>query len=233
MRNQKPKQIKTKYNYNGQFIAIPQIVYDNPDLNATDKIVVSLIHSFKSTWNAIKTSTIAEYLNLERSTINTSIRKLVFLELLQEQYAVARHRVFRSLLPKTNDFKALITSDIFRNDKLTSTFKISLGVIIAFSLGEKNTIGGYNFNRMEALAEELNLSISSVYRHLKHLTNLDVIVPKEYARYTIKPIDTYISHTVKNNVSKLNHSRLVSTYDDDEYIDPSVEDALNRIYDRV
>lgn len=236
----KRNQLKTKYNYDGQYIVIPSIIYDNTDLNATDKITLSMIHGFKSnkgnTWNGIRTSTIADILGLERSTINTSIKKLKDLELLEERYAVARYRVFKSLLPETNDFKALITSDVLRNKDITNTYKITIGVIIAYSLGEKNTIGGFNFNRIQALADELNLSVSSVYRHLQHLTRLQVMEQKEYARYTLKPINSYVSHNLKNTLRVINHQKAMKEpepEDDINYIDPSVSDAINRIYNSL
>lgn len=236
----KRNQLKTKYNYDGQYIVIPAIIYDNTDLNATDKITLSMIHGFKSnkgnTWNGIRTSTIADILGLERSTINTSIKKLKDLELLEERYAVARYRVFKSLLPDTTDFKALITSDVLRNKDITNTYKITIGVIIAYSLGEKNTIGGFNFNRIQALADELNLSVSSVYRHLQHLTKLQVMEQKEYARYTLKPINSYVSHNLKNTLRVINHQKAMKEpepEDDINYIDPSVSDAINRIYNRI
>lgn len=234
----KRRQLKTKYQNNSRiFVAVPEIIYNNTDLNATDKIVLALIHGFKSKtgWNSIKTSTIANYLNLETSTINTTIRKLVFLDLIEQRYYRARRRVFKSLLPKTTDAKSLITSDIFTDDQLSTTYKLTIGVIIASSLGENNDLGGFNFNDIETLAEELNLSVSSVYRHLNKLYEVRLIDERNFGDYLIRPKDTYSVHHHDNQKRKMNYNRMKKELDDeaDEYITPEVNAALERIYNRI
>lgn len=179
-----------KYEYQGVFIAIPKIIYENKDLNATDKLILSWIHGFKKTWNPISTKTIAEMIGLKVSTINHSVKKLVLLELLEEKYIVARKRSFRSLLPATTDAVSLITDDVLADNELSSTYKITIGVIAAASRGKNNFIGGYNFNSIKELAALLGIAESSVYRHLQVLRE-SKLVSREYAQWTIKPLDAY------------------------------------------
>ena len=228
--SKKSTQVKTKYSYNDIYVTIPSVIYDNNDLNATDKIVLALIHGYKSTWNSIKTETIAEYLNLETATINKVIRKLVFLGLIEERYYLARRRVFRSLLEKTDDAKSIITSDIFKDKTLTNTYKVTAGVIIAASLGKNNFIGGYNYNDIETLANELNMSVSSVYRHLSVLYQVKVIEKRDFGSYLIKPAVSYVKHFNKNQQNKLNYNKITKTLDQEIEITPEVNSVLDRIY---
>lgn len=211
------KRLKSKVNKHkskltdNQYVPIPKIVYINKDLNFTDKLVLSWIHSFAKTWNNISTKTIAEKLGLTVATINKSIVKLVFLELIEERYYFARKRTFRSLLPKTNDAFSLVTTELLNDKSIPNTVKLTLGVIIAASLGKDNYIGGFNFTEMEILAERLGLSVSSVYRHLAYLRDHDYI-ERQYGSYLIKPLDSYSYNFHQNQAQQAILNESVKEY---------------------
>ena len=212
-----------------QYVPVPAVVFDNPDLNATDKIILSWIHAFKKE-TKISTSKIATSLNLTRETINYSIKKLIMLELIEQEYYCGRKRSFTSLLdPTTNkDTKSLISSDVLINSELTSTFKLTLGVFIQAALGKNNYLGGYNFKNMSEIAEILKIHVSSVYRHLAHFQKLG-LVEREYASYLVKAKDEFSNHhheqqaIIKRNLdlTGMANGKLVVHKPDwlDEYLD--------------
>lgn len=229
----KVKKNKFKYDKdNGTWVVVPKIIYDNTDLNYTDKIVLSWIHGYKSTWNSISTETIATALNLTRATINEVVRKLTFLELIEQRYYLARKRVFRSLLPDTNDAFSLITTEVLNDESISPAYKITMGVLIAAALGENNFLEGFNFNNIEMIAKRLNLSVSSVYRHLSVLTKEQLIAPKEYGRYLIKPIDRY-SLNYHNNQKRVKQLKEASEQLGGVVIDDATNELLERIYNAI
>lgn len=229
---------KKKSMQNNIYVTIPNIVISNPDLNYTDKIVLSWIHGLPSTWNNISTKKIADMLNLERATINRSIKKLVFLELIKENYKTARKRVFRSLLGKTTDAAAIITDTVLADDSLTNTYKITQGILTAASVGKDNSLGGFNFNSdelkgIEVIAKRAGLSVSSVYRHLALLSK-ERFIEREYGSYFIKIQDWYVRNHAFKVSSKHNHiDNLALASSPPGDMDPETANLLDQIYDKL
>ena len=235
------RKIKTKYtNNNRVFISIPRVIYQNTDLNDTDVLVLSLITGYKAVWNAVGTDTIADYLNLSRATINVSVKKLVDLDLLQEKYVVARKRVFRSMINKEDrsDVISIITDSVLADNSISNVYKISLGVIVALSLGKNNDLGGFNFGRLdkkgiEELAERLNLSISSVYRHLAVLTD-NRFINREYGKYTITVSDAFVRNHMLNVIKeKQAKASIIDVQSPPDELTPEIDAYLDSIYQQL
>ena len=234
MAKKKKQQIKNKYKSNGIYITMPKIVLDNQDLNPTDKLILALIHGYKSTWNNVQSSTISDYLNLEIDTINTSIRKLVFLELLEQRYYAGRKRSYRSLLEKTTDAAAIITDTILADKTISNTVKITLGTIVSASTGKNNSSGGFDFNNIDSIAERLGVHKSTIYRHLATLKESQYI-EREHASYFIRVLDPYVrNHTF--NVKSQQQLESNQLYPDElpPGVTPEEVDAsLERIYNSL
>lgn len=216
------------------YIAIPNSVYQNKDLNSTDKIILGWITGFENEWNTISTTTISNTMNLSISAVRDSIKKLVFLDLLKQKYYYARKRVFKSTISKKEKAVVLIPNEILQLT-VSSTYKITMGFIIAASTGDENTLGGYNFNNVKRLEKLLGLSTSSVYRHIAFLRGLKYIDKDSTSPWLLRPQDSYFKKRmakINRGIEREKRSKATTASDDDPNytLDDYQSQALDNIY---
>lgn len=202
--------ITKKKTKNRKYTTISKVIYDLENITDTQKIVFAMIHNLPSEWNHIKTFTIAKDMNIHVSTVRAAIQELVNQGYLVQEYYNARKRRFKSTIDKekTKDQYAIIASDILGSD-LSSTYKITAGIIVASSRGKDNYLGGFNFRQgAKELAVILKLSLSSVYRHISELVNVFLIKRHEESFWLLQPLD---EHSLSfNRKQKLKYNRLLS-----------------------
>lgn len=209
-------------------IIIPSVILNNTDLSATDKIILSWFTGFDKENNTLTTDYIAQTLKLSTSAIRASIKRLVFLDLLKETYYYARKRMFTSTIEKTEDDAPVILTNEILTSEVSSTYKISMGIIVASSLGENNNLNGYNFNKIDELIEILGLSKSSVYRHLKLLQELGQVTRDTSSTWLLRPHTEYTDKkfAIRN---KKKRSEKTTEQKTSEYVPPNITDANNKV----
>lgn len=222
---------KSKPTFDGrQFVTIPKIIHENDNLNASQKIILGYIHSFKNEWNHVKTKTIAEAVGLSVRAVQNNVSILIDMQLIEAFYYAGRNRRFKSNIEDTTDAKIIIPGDILSRTDLDSTYKITMGLIVASSLGNKNFLGGYNFNTVERLAEELGLSVSSVYRHIQVLISEATITRDLDSKWLLIPQDSY-SRAFSKQQARLQKDYLKQK--DKILITPKEDALLDRIWNRL
>lgn len=223
------------------YVTMCKEIYNNTDLSATSKIILAMYTGLPSEWNRLTTATIATTLNISVSAVRESIKKLVFLDLLSEKYRYARRREFKSNVINRNDAIVILPNEVLTAE-VSSTYKITMGFIVAASLGDNNFIGGYNFNKVERIAELLNLHISSVYRHIAVLQDLGLVLKKERSNWLLSPLDEYSKQYIakqnkrisKNSKKGKNESNQVDPPEHNkltgEILDPVIDKLLDNIF---
>lgn len=218
------------------YIAMPKQIYINKDISHTDKIILSWFTSFKSEWNALTTKTIADTLNLSVSAVRESIKRLVFLDLLSQKYWNARKRVFKSNIKKSDDIVVVIPNEILTLE-VSSTYKVTMGYIISASMGKNNKLAGYNFNHVTQLAKHLNLSTSSVYRHITLLEIMGYIRRDEASNWLLRPQDKYFKERqakINRGLDRENRAKATTDYDYTPLdVDDGVIEQIESIYNRL
>lgn len=222
--------LETKFEYKGKpYVVIPDVIFDIKNINATDKIVLSIISSFNNEYNFVSTKYIAKTLNLSVRTIQQSITNLLSNNHLDMKYR-GKIRTFKSLVNLENATdKALIPSDILGRSDLSSTYKLTYGVIAYLGL---NINKGYDFKTAEELAKELNISVSSVYRHIASLLNKKDISRLTSGNFMFSANDKYSKHIIKQKIREVNRRQEIEDTSSIE-LTPNAERALDKIYNRL
>lgn len=219
------------YIYDGtNYVTIPGVIADRTDISATSKIVFGMIHSFKREWNSVSTTYIAKALGLSVRMIQHAIKQLTDAELITYYYR-AKYRSYKSLLEHNKDAKVIIPSGILNMPDLSSTYKITYGMLVAAGLQE---LGAYNFNEISELAMHLGISISSVYRHINVLTDADLIERDESSKWMFYTLDEYSQK--RREQIRLKAARIKAKFDLENQhinIDSRTNDALDALYARL
>ncbi|MDY0277164.1 MAG: hypothetical protein RBQ97_03670 [Acholeplasma sp.] len=221
------KKTKSDFQFSGKsYVVIPNVIFDNPNISATTKIVASIIHSFNYEWNVITTKALASMVKLSVRTIQYSISEAIDNKIIDVK-KVGKKRFFKSLINKldTKD-KALIPSDILANPDVDSSYKLTYGVLAYKGL---NVNGGYDFENVSNLALELNLSLSSVYRHINYLIGSKSII-RVNRPYFFSCQDKYSQTIYKSKQRALKEQQAKQASIDDYVLDPFIETKLEKIF---
>ena len=217
-----------------QYIVISEYIYKQEDLSDSEKITFSLIDSLSPT--KVSTSYIAKTLNMSVSAINMCLQRLEINGYISWKYYFAKKREFKSEVSKNKTKKdfALLTTEILNKD-ISSTYKITAGVIAGSSRGSENFLGGYNFNNVKRLSKLINLSVSSTYRHIVELVKVGLVKKDKESSWLLRPQDSHSLHYARLQQSKrrdmIRQGKVIVEEEPPVIITPEQDEMLNRIYE--
>lgn len=152
------------------FIRIPKSIYFNETLNDTEKYVYgALLSIHKLFWNRgipVNTARLSKQINVSQRLIQMYIKSLKSKGLLQTETMNGSRRIF--LFNLDDDAYVLIPDEMVKDTRLSVPYKVSYGLAFV-------TMDGYTYSNFSELKNKLQLSASSVYRHLHILSSIGYI----------------------------------------------------------
>lgn len=152
------------------FIRIPKKVYLNQALNDTEKYLYGALLSLYKLFGArgipVQTARLSKLIKVSQRLIQLYLNTLKEKKLLAIETVGGKRRVF--LWETDDDAYVLIPDDMVYDPRASVPYKVSYGLAFV-------SMNGYEYQSMEELSAKMQLSSSSVYRHINYLKELGYI----------------------------------------------------------
>lgn len=224
--------LSSRKNDDGTYVVVPKIIFNHDKLNASEKILYSIILSLSR--NQYKESSASTKYLAKVSGLSIRMIQDYINSLKEKGFITWRkkgNKRFFTPLYWDKDAHAIITSDVMKRTSMTTPYKLAYGRLTA--LGWNNDHGGHNYDSMEDMANDLNVSTSSAYRYIAEFKSQSLIRRDNDVTCRYIPINKYSIANHKELKRKSAEAEKKLAEIKSVRIDDKADQVIDRIFKKI